>query len=253
MSDSEPQVPVPAAIGDPTGPSGVASTTAAWRKIRSGAGWLFAIAGLSALNTVAVFAGLGFRMLVGLGGTLVTVYLLSGSPLGMAVAGVVTAVGAGGFAVLAVFARKGSRVAYLIAIAIYGLDAILLLWLRDWTGAGFHVFALFWIYQGFAAARGKPAMAPIDEVVLIPTTNPASPKASAVIGYILLALAGASAVGLAVVSFDLFRMSSGDPEGMGMLQTTILLGVGMIAVFAYMGFRFLHDAKKRATANAKAA
>lgn len=120
---------------------------------KSGARWFYWVAGLSALNSLAVWLRLGWSFSIGLG--LTQVIDAFGSQLGTL--GAVSAVVLD-LVLVCVFAAMGylaqsHRPAYVVGGALYALDALLVLAFHDVLGAGFHVFALFFITQGYRATR----------------------------------------------------------------------------------------------------
>ena len=96
--------------------------------MRNAFGWLYAIAGFTLVNTIAMVGGMQFRMLVGLGASLLAtaVFWRSGA-VGVAISVMATLVAAGGFAYLGYLAqKKASRVALLVGAVVYALDTALL-------------------------------------------------------------------------------------------------------------------------------
>jgi hypothetical protein len=129
-------------------------------QVRSGAGWLFIIALLSAINSVISFFGGDLAFVVGLGFTqLIDVLgfqIADGQPniaLVVRVFALVTSLGAAGaLAVFGLFARRGGIWAFVIVGAGYALDTLLVLFFGDYLGALFHALGLFYIGRGALAA-----------------------------------------------------------------------------------------------------
>jgi hypothetical protein len=246
--DSDPAAP-PAAPPASRGPADVM----AWRRIRNGAGWLYAIAGFSVVNFIAWVASLHFRMLIGLGITyLSTIVFWDAGAVGTAIAIVAIVAGAAGFLLLAIFARRGSRVAYLIAIIVYALDTLLLVWLSDWTGAAFHGLGLIFIVQGLVAARTKPDPA-LAAQAAVPAATTSTPRVSRAIGYGMLGVAGLFAAGflfLVISEPRLLLPQGGDASGLGFAGFILFAGVCLVGIPTYVGLRFLRDAKKAEATNA---
>lgn len=123
-----------------------------WRRISVASDWWFWIAGLTAVNTGAVFAHStwGFAL-----GTEVVDYVnwtAVGNP-GIKVAALcIDAVIIGLIALWGVLCKKGFRWAFWSGMVLYGLDTILALYARQWIDGAFHAYAIYSIYQGVAAA-----------------------------------------------------------------------------------------------------
>lgn len=131
--------------------------------MKGGANWFYWIAGLSAINTVIYISGSDWSFLAGLGFTqladgFVDVAIESGAPSMLkGVAIVFDFVVLAMFAFFGYYAGKRSSVVFVIGIAIYLLDGLLLLALGVLPSAGFHAFALFFIIRGFLACRSLNA------------------------------------------------------------------------------------------------
>lgn len=124
---------------------------------KSGARWFYWIAGFSAFNSMSVWLNLGWSFFVGLGIT--QIFDGVGSTLG--VLGAIAAVGldvgvVGGFVLAGYLAHK-YRAAFLVGVGFYALDGLLLLFFREYVYAGFHLFAIFFILQGYKAAKALAA------------------------------------------------------------------------------------------------
>lgn len=142
------------------------------QQVRSGANWFFWIAGLSVLNTVLYRLGAEISFLVGLGATEVvegfSIALARGLQAGaanilLAFALVLEILIAGVFVLLGIFARRGQRWAFWLGMVLYALDGIIFLLFRIWLSFGFHLFALFMLYQGLRAAK-QPQSSPAPAV-----------------------------------------------------------------------------------------
>jgi hypothetical protein len=120
----------------------------------AGAKWFYWIAGLSMVNSVAVMSGGNFHFVVGLGVTSVVDAMARqvgnmGSVLDVVINGVVSGV----FVLFGYFAAKAQKWAFLLGMALYAVDGLLLLGAKDYLGMAFHGYALFAIYRGFTAAQ----------------------------------------------------------------------------------------------------
>lgn len=124
-------------------------------RVLSGANWFFWIAALSMINSVILLMNGSWSFLAGLGitqvidalayqvsfdaGAVATIFALI---LDMTVAGV--------FIVFGLQARKQHRWAFIAGMIVYALDGLIFLFVQDWLSIGFHVFALYCIYQGLS-------------------------------------------------------------------------------------------------------
>jgi len=130
------------------------------QRIRSGSGWIFAVAGLSAVNSIIVAIGLEFYFLVGLGVTQfidAMGFFLAEEYVDMAliVKGIALILSLGVSGILALFgffARRGHAWAFILVGLGYAVDALIVLYFEDFMGVIFHVLALFYIGSGTLAA-----------------------------------------------------------------------------------------------------
>lgn len=129
------------------------------RQVRNGASNFFWIAGLSAVNTVLAFVGSDTRFVIGLGATqFVDAVAYYGAQRNssiqtilMVVAFVIDLFFIGLFVLLGYLSTKKKLWAFIIGIALYSFDALLMLAFQDWLGLGFHVFFLFGLLSGVRA------------------------------------------------------------------------------------------------------
>jgi hypothetical protein len=120
--------------------------------VRGGASWFYWIGALSVINTLISMGGGGMRFIFGLGITQFTDTIGSlGGNGGSVAALVVTIVVAGVFALFGYFGSQGKKWAFLVGMALYGLDAGLCVLVGIILSAAFHAWALFRMYQGFRA------------------------------------------------------------------------------------------------------
>ena len=124
--------------------------------VKNAAGWFLAIAGLSVLNSVLTLSGAGFHFIFGLGITEIVDEVgkqtgATGSTLGL----VVNLFIAGVFVLFWKFARTGAKWAFLVGMALYAVDGLILIPFKDLLGVAFHAYALFRIYQGL---QGIPVL-----------------------------------------------------------------------------------------------
>lgn len=159
------QLPIPPSV-PPSSTAGAATSDAQaeelLKKMRNGAGWLYFIAGLSLVNTLLVVFNADRHFGVGMAFTLFVDALageiLKENPDQVTIVRTIeliidtfaiTACAATGF-----FCMRGHRWAFIVALALYGLDTLLsLLFMRDgMVVLGIiHVVALVYIGMGFAA------------------------------------------------------------------------------------------------------
>jgi len=123
-------------------------------RARAGAKWFYWIAGLSMINSIVVITGGNFHFVVGLGITAVVDAVAkrvggAGSVLDIIINGCV----AGVLVLFGTFAIKAQKWAFLVGMALYTLDGLLLLGVKDFLGVAFHAYVLFALYRGFTAAK----------------------------------------------------------------------------------------------------
>jgi len=123
-------------------------------RIRVSADWFFWIAGLSIINSVIVQAGGGLHFVVGLGVAELVDAVVAQGPSNIHVAGwIVNLVIAGVFALFGKFGREGKKGAFLVGMALYAADALLMAKFQVWLGVAFHAYALYRIYLGLGAVN----------------------------------------------------------------------------------------------------
>lgn len=123
-------------------------------QLKSGAAWFYWIAGLSLINSIAASAGSNWRFIVGLGVTQVLDAV--GAQFGGA-AKIVTlgldVVVAGIFVLLGVFAHKRHLWAFITGMALFTIDAFVMLVVTDWISLAFHAFVIYCLFRGMQACR----------------------------------------------------------------------------------------------------
>ena len=123
-------------------------------RVQAGAKWFYWIAGLSLINCMVVIFGGNFHFVVGLGITsVVDVIAKQSGSAGSALDIVINGLVAGVFVLFGYFAVKGQKWAFLVGMALYALDGLLLFSVKDFLGVAFHAYALFAIYRGLQAAQ----------------------------------------------------------------------------------------------------
>jgi hypothetical protein len=124
------------------------------QRMRRGAGWFLSIAILSGANALLQIFDAKIRFIFGLGIT----QLVDAMARGMGERGptlilVVDGLFIGMLILCSRWARTGSQGAFLGGMIAYALDGVLLLYFRVWLDAAVHAYALWMIWQGFAASR----------------------------------------------------------------------------------------------------
>lgn len=143
------------------------------QSLKGGAGWFYAIAGLSFLNSViALFRGtlsfifgLGITQLVdGAGGAFGRV----GSVFALFVNFFIVLI----FVAMGYFAGKSKRWAFIAGMILYGIDGLIFLLVSDFVGFGFHIFAIFSIWSGYKAISALEAIKQNESAPSLPEGSP---------------------------------------------------------------------------------
>lgn len=144
----------------PGGPPPGASTTAQdprgpiILRMRRGAGWFLTIAILSGINALLPVINAPVRFIFGLGIT----SLVDAAGHGSGQNGMLWTIAIDGLFIAMLilcskWAKAGSQGAFVGGMIAYALDGVLLLVFGLYLDAAVHAYALFRIWQGFAAAR----------------------------------------------------------------------------------------------------
>src|SRR5437762_9226021 len=109
------------------------------RVVKAGANWFLTVAALSMINSVLSMSGAHIRFIFGLGIAQFVDALAhqagqSGVALDVVINGFVAAV----FVLFWNFAKKGEHWAFLVGMALYALDAIVMLYFQDILSVAFH-------------------------------------------------------------------------------------------------------------------
>lgn len=123
-------------------------------RMRRGAGWFLTIAVLSGINSILQIVDAKIRFIFGLGITQVVDAVGKGAGQnGMFITIAVDGV----FIVMLIlcsrWAKAGSQGAFLGGMIAYALDGVLLLVFSMWLDAAVHAYALYMMWQGYAAVR----------------------------------------------------------------------------------------------------
>lgn len=126
-------------------------------RVRASAKWFYWIAGLSMLNSLVVIFGGKLHFVVGLGITsVVDAFARRVGSAGSVLAIIINGFVAGVLVLIGTFAVKTRRWAFLVGMALYLLDGLLLVSVKDYLGVAFHAYVLFAIYRGFTVTRQLP-------------------------------------------------------------------------------------------------
>jgi hypothetical protein len=139
-------------------------------QFKGGVGWFYWIAGLSIINTAIMLFGGKWSFIVGLGVTqVIDAVALNIGPAAKPVAAFLDLLVAGVFVLFGVLAGKRYTWAIVVGMALYGLDGLLFILVKDFLGLAFHGYALFCIWNGLRALQklsplpaGAPPAAPIE-------------------------------------------------------------------------------------------
>ena len=123
-------------------------------RARAGARWFYWIASLSLINSLVVMSGGNVHFVIGLGiSSVVDAMAKRVGAFGTILDLVINGFEAGVLVLFGVLASKAQRWAFVLGMALYAADAILLLLLKDYVAVGFHAYALWAIYRGYQAAQ----------------------------------------------------------------------------------------------------
>src|SRR5436190_22845918 len=121
------------------------------RVVKVGAGWFVTIAALSMINSVLSMSGAGIRFIFGLGiAEFVDALAHQAGQSGFALDLIINGFVAGVFVIFWNFARKGQQWAFLVGMALYAVDALVMLYFREILGVALHAYALYRIYSGMS-------------------------------------------------------------------------------------------------------
>ncbi len=128
-------------------------------QVKNGANWFYWIAALSMINSAIFIFGGNWNFFAGLAVTqiadslMVAISRSDGFSVAKIIALAMDFIIAGIFVMCGIFAGRLQSWAFVIGMILYALDGVLALLLGAFLSAGFHAFALFMIYKGFAASR----------------------------------------------------------------------------------------------------
>jgi hypothetical protein len=143
------------------------------RVVKAGANWFITVAVLSMINSVLSMSGAGIRFIFGLGiADFVDAMAHQAGQSGFVLDLIINGFVAGVFVVFWNFARKGQQWAFIVGMALYALDGLVMLYFKDILAVAFHGYGLYRIYSGMSGvpqlrnieASMTPAGAPIQPV-----------------------------------------------------------------------------------------
>ncbi len=130
--------------------------------LKNGANWFYWIAGLSLINTIVFIFGGNFSFVVGLSITQLIDAFASGisQVVSSDIAGIISVfsvagdvVIAGVFIIFGYFANKRHNWSFITGMIVYALDTVIALVFEDYLSAGFHVLAIYGIFNGLRANK----------------------------------------------------------------------------------------------------
>lgn len=143
------------------------------RVVRAGAGWFLTVGVLSLVNSVLSMSGSGFHFIFGLGiAEFVDAFAKQAGQAGIAPNLIINACFAGVFVLFWNFAKKGEQWAFLVGIALYAVDALVMLAFKDILAVAFHAYAFFRIYKGISGIQALKQL----EAQLQPEGTPIQPR-----------------------------------------------------------------------------
>jgi hypothetical protein len=139
------------------GPSGAAqaagSNAATIASMQRGASWFYTVAILSGINSLLQIFEAKIRFIFGLGITQVVGSMAKQGGNGTVVLLLVDGLFIGLLLLCGKWARERSQGAFLGGMTAYALDGLLLVLFGMWIDAAVHAYALYRMWQGYAASR----------------------------------------------------------------------------------------------------
>jgi hypothetical protein len=128
------------------------------RAMKGGANTFYWIAALSVINSLLTIFGAGRYFVIGLGSTLFVDAVaktvsdqLGGSILVLIVGFVISLIINLIVAAFGAFAGDGKKWAFIVGMALYGVDALIMLAFTELLGFAFHLYFLWAIWRGLSA------------------------------------------------------------------------------------------------------
>lgn len=127
-------------------------------QLKSGAHWFYWIAGLSLINSIIYLSGSHWTFVIGLGVTqfidaIFVEVAQNAGLIGKIIAFIFDLIAASIFVVFGIFAGKKYNWSFIIGMVLYAFDGLLFIIAKDFLSIGFHVLALYFIYNGFKANK----------------------------------------------------------------------------------------------------
>jgi hypothetical protein len=123
-------------------------------QMKSGASWFYWIAALSLINSVVALSGKDFKFIFGLGVTqIVDSFAAAMGGAGTVILFAVNLIIVGALAVFGYFGGKRQLWAFIVGMALYLLDGLLLLIFQGWLEVAFHAFVIYCLFRGLQACR----------------------------------------------------------------------------------------------------
>ena len=135
-------------------------------RVKSATGWLFAIAAFSAVNFILQISGSSVSFLAGLGlASIAGAFATSPEPSTFTgLIGGILSVLAGlticFLFICGMFSKERKPWAFLAGGIVYSIDILLVLLMKDWISAAFHIWAIYSIFTGYSAIRASLTMPP---------------------------------------------------------------------------------------------
>jgi hypothetical protein len=115
------------------------------------ASWFLWVAGCSMVNSALSAGGAGIQFIFGLGITsIVDAFAHQAGTASIVLTFIVNAFIAGVFLLFWYFAKQGHQWAFLVGMALYVIDGLILLPFHDYLGAAFHLYVLYRLWQGYS-------------------------------------------------------------------------------------------------------
>jgi hypothetical protein len=143
------------------------------QRSKSGARWFFWIGGLTVATSIMSLIGGGYAFFLSLGAT----QFIDGVAKGLSnefgdtprIVGLVFDIFIGAiFALLGWFAYRRQLWAFVIGMAIFVVDAMILLVFQVWISFLFHALVTYWIFRGYQAGRALKALEQAPNSVMPP-------------------------------------------------------------------------------------
>ncbi len=156
---AELQLDAPASTPPAVAPASTLARPHLESQFRSGAGWFYWIAGLSAINTLAALSGGNWRLIVGLGLTqIIDAFAAQPGSVGKEVAVYLDMGVIGMFMLFGYYAARRHNWSFILGMVVFAIDGLIFLLSQDWLSIAFHVFVLYQLFRGFQANRALQAL-----------------------------------------------------------------------------------------------